>query len=91
MAINILTDKKVEKQEKVIKEHNLILFNDDVNTFEHVIELLIKVCNHDALQAEQCATLVHFSGKCAVKKGEFKELEVMSEILADAGLTVEIN
>jgi ATP-dependent Clp protease adaptor protein ClpS len=91
MTIKTVTDKKIELKEKIVEEHNLILFNDDVNTFEHVIELLIKVCNHDALQAEQCATLVHFSGKCAVKKGAYKELEIMSEILSDAGLTVEIN
>ncbi|OFY89102.1 MAG: Clp protease ClpS [Bacteroidetes bacterium RIFCSPLOWO2_12_FULL_31_6] len=86
-----ITNKKIEVKEKVVKEHNLILFNDDVNTFEHVIELLIKICDHDAIQAEQCATLVHFSGKCAVKKGEYAVLEIMSGILADNGLTVEIN
>jgi len=91
MSLKTLTSKKIKIEEKVVKEHHLILFNDDVNTFEHVIDLLIKVCGHDSIQAEQCATLVHFSGKCAVKNGTYKELEIMSFILADNGLTVEIN
>lgn len=81
----------VDLKEQVVKEHILVLFDDNVNTFDHVIDLLVKICNHDALQAEQCATLVHYTGKCAVKKGEFNELSIMSEMLADAGLTVEIN
>ena len=72
-------------------EHNIILFNDNVNTFDHVIDMLIKVCDHDALQAEQCATLVHYSGKCAVKKGEYAKMIKLSEILAESGLTVELN
>lgn len=91
MNLKTINQNKKEVKEKVVKEHNLILFNDDVNSFEHVIELLIKVCDHDAIQAEQCATLVHFSGKCAVKKGTYAMLKVMSSILADNGLTVEIN
>lgn len=76
-----------EKQEL----YQLILFNDDVNTFEHVIDMLIKYCNHDAIQAEQCATLVHFTGKCDVKKGAYKELEMISNKLSANGLSVEIN
>jgi len=76
-----------EKQEL----YQLILFNDDVNTFEHVIDMLIKYCNHDTIQAEQCATLVHFTGKCSVKKGAYKELVLTSEVLAENGLSVEIN
>ena len=62
-----------------------------MNTFDHVINLLVKVCKHETIQAEQCATLVHYKGKCAVKSGSFDELKIMSEILADNGLTVEIN
>jgi len=81
------TDSKLEKEE--VK--HVVLYNDDVNTFDHVINLLIKVCNHDSIQAEQCATLVHYKGKCSVKSGSFDELKVISEILADNGLTVEIN
>ncbi|MBL4592759.1 MAG: ATP-dependent Clp protease adaptor ClpS [Flavobacteriales bacterium] len=86
-----ITNEEIELKEEVVKEHILVLFDDNVNTFDHVIDLLVKICNHDAIQAEQCATLVHYTGKCAVKKGEFKELSIMSEILGDSGLTVEIN
>lgn len=81
------TSSTTEKQEL----HHLILFNDDVNTFEHVIEMLVEHCNHDFIQAEQCAMLVHFKGKCDVKKGAFKELEMISNKLSANGLTVEIN
>ncbi|MGB0886499.1 MAG: ATP-dependent Clp protease adaptor ClpS [Vicingaceae bacterium] len=86
-----LTEQIVELKESVVKEHVLVLFDDNVNTFDHVIELLVKVCKHDVVQAEQCATLVHYTGKCAVKKGTFKELQLMAELLGDSGLTVEVN
>ncbi len=86
---------KTLKQTNTELENNqlfqLILINDDVNTFEHVIEMLIKFCNHDSVQAEQCALLVHYKGKCAIKKGALKELNLVSEILSENGLTVEIN
>jgi ATP-dependent Clp protease adaptor protein ClpS len=91
MSTETLTQEDVLLQEQTVKEHNLVLFNDNVNTFDHVIDLLIKVCDHEAIQAEQCATLVHYAGKCAVKKGEFDYLKTLGEILADNGLTVEIN
>ena len=86
-----VTEEVVELKEQIVEEHILVLFDDNVNTFDHVIDMLVKVCDHDSIQAEQCATLVHYTGKCAVKKGEFKELSIMSEILGDSGLTVEIN
>jgi len=91
MSLEKILEEEVELKEQVTKDNILVLFDDNVNTFDHVIDLLVKVCNHDAIQAEQCATLVHHTGKCAVKKGELKELTIMGEILADSGLTVEIN
>ncbi|BCY29383.1 ATP-dependent Clp protease adaptor ClpS [Flavobacterium okayamense] len=87
----------IEKvQEEVLVEelvglnNEIILFNDDVNTFDHVIETLIRVCNHDALQAEQCALLVHYKGKCGVKTGSYDELKPQCSALLDAGLSAEI-
>ncbi|MDK2772812.1 MAG: ATP-dependent Clp protease adaptor ClpS [Flavobacterium sp.] len=87
----------IEKvQEEVLVEelvgnlNEIILFNDDVNTFDHVIETLIKVCEHDPLQAEQCAILVHYTGKCTVKTGSIKELQPKCSALLDAGLSAEI-
>ncbi|MES2566739.1 MAG: ATP-dependent Clp protease adaptor ClpS [Bacteroidota bacterium] len=78
----------------LVKEEELnaiILFNDDVNTFEWVIECLIKYCDHDSLQAEQCAHIVHFNGKCSVKTGAFEKLKPICEILLEKGLSVELN
>jgi len=86
-----LIEEVVELKERVVKENILVLFDDNVNTFDHVIDLLVKVCGHDAIQAEQCATIVHHIGKCSIKKGSFKDLQLMAEILGDSGLTVEIN
>lgn len=71
--------------------NSIILFNDDVNTFEWVIECLIKYCAHDSIQAEQCAHIVHFSGKCAVKTGAFDKLKPICETLLEKGLSVELN
>lgn len=69
---------------------HLILFNDDVNTFDHVIETLVRVCQHTYEQAEQCAIIVHFKGKCDVKSGSYQKLEPMCTALLDAGLSAEI-
>lgn len=68
----------------------IILHNDDVNTFDHVIDTLIRVCDHTSEQAEQCALLVHYTGKCTVKTGEFKKLKPQCLQLLDAGLSAEI-
>ena len=72
------------------EEHQLILFNDDVNTFDHVIESLVEICRHDPLQAEQCAHIVHYKGKCAVKNGDYSRLEPMCVALLDRGLSAVI-
>ena len=77
--------------EAVEKDSELIVFNDEVNTFDHVINTLVKVCKHDPLQAEQCALLVHFKGKCSVKSGSYSDLLPQCSALLDAGLSAEIN
>lgn len=70
--------------------YTLILYNDDFNTFEHVIECLVAICKHDILQAEQCTYLVHYSGKCEVKKGRLEKLNAMKSALQLQNLTAEI-
>ncbi|MCH4830487.1 Clp protease ClpS [Flavobacterium covae] len=90
MSIIEKTQENVAILEKVSINHEIILYNDDVNTFDHVIETLIRVCNHEELQAEQCAILVHYTGKCAVKTGSFDELQPLCLALLDAGLSAEI-
>jgi len=86
VEVDVLHDLKEQLQ----APHNLVLFNDEVNTFDFVIEALVKVCSHEPLQAEQCTYLVHFNGKCAVKKGDLKKLKPMCVALLDRGLTAEI-
>lgn len=70
--------------------NDLIVYNDDVNTFEHVIKCLIDICGHDAEQAEQCTLIIHYKGKCGVKRGEYEELRPMCEGLLDKGLSAVI-
>jgi ATP-dependent Clp protease adaptor protein ClpS len=88
------TKEKVQEdvlvEEAVGINNEIVLHNDDVNTFDHVIETLIRVCKHDALQAEQCALLVHYKGKCTVKTGTIEELKPQCSALLDAGLSAEI-
>ena len=76
---------------KNVEKHQIILYNDDVNTFQHVIETLVKVCKHTYQQAEQCAYIVHFSGKCVVKTGSLEELVPICTSLLEAGLSAEIS
>lgn len=71
-------------------ENQLVLFNDDVNTFQNVISWLVEICGHNPLQAEQCALIVHYKGKCTVKNGSYEELLPQASALLDRGLTVEI-
>jgi len=77
-------------EESVGFNNEIVLFNDDVNTFDHVIETLIRVCHHTAEQAEQCAILVHYKGKCTVKTGTLDELKPQCTQLLEAGLSAEI-
>lgn len=81
---------ELEVLEQLGEQFELILFNDDVNTFDHVIEVLIQVCEHTSEQAEQCAILVHYTGKCTVKTGRYEKLEPMCSQLLERGLSAEI-
>ena len=73
------------------KENVIVLFNDDVNTFDDVIDALVYACDHTPIQAEQCATLVHYKGKCTVKSGSYEDLEPRCSMLLEAGLSAEIS
>lgn len=77
----------------VIEEalHNLIVWNDDVNTFDWVIESLVDICGHETIQAEQCALIIHHKGKCGVKKGSFDDLRPQAEALIDRGIQATID
>ena len=84
------TEVLLELEEQIVADKQIILYNDDFNTFDHVIEALINVCKHDPIQAEQCTFLVHYKGKCSVKKGSYEELEPMCTALLERNLTAEI-
>ena len=68
------------------KERDLIVYNDDYNTFDHVTSTLIKVCKHRPIQAEQCTYIIHYKGKCLVKKGSYEILKPMREAISEAGI-----
>ena len=76
--------------EQEVFQHEIVLHNDDVNTFDHVIDSLVAVCDHSFEQAEQCATLVHYKGKCTVMSGELKKLEPRCSKLLQLGLSAEL-
>ncbi|GHA27678.1 ATP-dependent Clp protease adaptor protein ClpS [Salinimicrobium marinum] len=84
----VLEEVQVETKESNL--HEIILYNDDYNTFDHVINTLIAVCEHTPEQAEQCSLLVHYKGKCAVKTGTYKDLEPRCSKLLSADLSAEI-
>ncbi|MES2731884.1 MAG: ATP-dependent Clp protease adaptor ClpS [Bacteroidota bacterium] len=69
---------------------DLMVFNDEVNTFDHVINTLIKICKHTPEQAEQCTLLIHYKGKCAVKQGTFEELAPMRNAICNRGISAEV-
>jgi len=81
---------KVDVKTKEKKENEIVLYNDDHNTFDYVIETLIYACDHTPEQAEQCSILVHYKGKCTVKTGIYEELKPRCSKLLDAGLSAEI-
>jgi ATP-dependent Clp protease adaptor protein ClpS len=71
-------------------ECELVVFNDDINTFDHVIKILIKVCQHTPEQAEQCTLIIHYKGKCTVKKGSREKLKPMCQAILDAGIQAAV-
>ena len=79
-------DKLKSKGEK----NTLILFNDEINTFDHVIKSLVEVCGHDPVQAEQCALIVHLKGSCEIKTGTREILQMMSRSLNAKGLNSKV-
>lgn len=87
--------KIIEDQETLLLDEetslwHLIVWNDEVNTFDWVIESLIEICHHTPEQAEQCALLIHFKGKYSVYHGEYKKLRPMCDALLDRGITATV-
>lgn len=89
MKTELLDDPRVLAIAEDLRD--LILHNDDVNTFDFVIQTLVEICGHNPLQAEQCAFIVHYKGKCAVKKGSYDDLKPMCLELLRRGLSATID
>ena len=89
---------KTKEQEQAQREvavessrlHEIILYNDDVNTFDHVIRCLVRICDQTPEQAEQCAYIVHYHGKCVVKTGTYEDLKPRCLLLLEEGLSAEL-
>ncbi|WP_026473429.1 ATP-dependent Clp protease adaptor ClpS [Alkaliflexus imshenetskii] len=87
-------DKKSEKENasnRDLEERALILHNDEINTFDHVIDTLQDVCRHDKVQAEQCAIITHMKGYCEIKRGTRNELEQYQQALIEKSLSATID
>ncbi len=93
--MDILTHSQQETttllEEIAVGTHKLVVHNDEVNTFEWVIETLIDVCKHDVEQAEQCSLLIHYKGKYAVKTGAFDTLKPMKDAIIERGIQATID
>lgn len=82
-----------EESDVLVADRNgqsLILYNDDYNTFEWVIDSLVEICSHNSVQAEQCAYIVHYKGKCAVRQGPENVIRPMRNALVDRGLNATL-
>ena len=90
MQISENTDTEVLEEAVDTEVRSLVVFNDDVNTFDWVIETLIDVCGHTPQQAEQCTIIIHFKGKCSVKDGAYEELVEMRNDICRRGISAEV-
>ena len=92
--INIFAQEKPEEEVledvETLEDKDLVVLNDDYNTFDHVINTLIKVCDHSPEQAEQCTWIIHYKGKCTVKKGSYEELKPKRDAIREAGIGAKI-
>ena len=82
---------QIEDLDNIVNDnHSIVVYNDDINTFQHVIQSLCEICKHTPEQAEQCALIIHTRGKCEVKSGGFDTLRPMAEALIDRGINATI-
>ncbi|MBS1488064.1 MAG: ATP-dependent Clp protease adaptor ClpS [Bacteroidetes bacterium] len=89
-SVEILEEVDLLESIEITDVKDLVVFNDDFNTFQHVIETLVRVCKHTLEQAEQCTWLIHFKGKCAVRSGSYEELNPLREAICEAGIDAKI-
>lgn len=85
------TDVEVDVLMEEAPGKQLVIYNDEVNTFDHVINSLVKVCKHETVQAEQCTWIIHYNGKCSVKEGGYDDLKMQRDALTERGLDAKIH
>ena len=90
MAVKEKIQEQTLTEEAISLNNEIVIYNDDINTFDHVIETLMRVCQHTSEQAEQCSLIIHYNGKCTVKTGPMKDLVPQCTQLLEAGLSAEI-
>lgn len=90
LAPEVSVDIEEEVVIEDVKLYSIVVYNDEVNTFDYVIDTLMEYCEHTFEQAEQCTLLIHFKGKCSVKNGDFEELEPVRTAITDRGISAEI-
>lgn len=92
MTADKVKDKQQGNEETMnVDSRFLILHNDDVHTFDYVIDSLMDICAHDFEQASQCAIITHYKGLCDIKRGSFESLKAMKDALIIKKLTVTID
>ena len=84
------TQEQVDVLEELVSEYNIVLYNDEVNTFDHVINCLVRICDHEPLQAEQCAQLIHLKGKYNIINGHYDELRSIQAMMNESNIQSEI-
>ena len=91
MSFDIEFNPVEEREVQTVKNSkSLVVYNDDFNTFSYVITCFILYCDHTAVQAEQCANIIHTTGKCSVKNGTMESLKAIREVLQEKGLIAKI-
>lgn len=89
-SINPEAEEVIIEEVKEARVRDLVIYNDDENTFDYVIECLVEICKHDVIQAEQCTYIIHYNGQCTVKSDSFAKLKPMKDALIDRGLSAVI-
>lgn len=88
--VDVLEEEEIDAEELLSLENHIVIWNDDVNTFDWVISTLIDVCDHQLEQAQQCANIIHNNGKCSVKRGSFKKLKPLLEAILERKISATI-
>ena len=89
-AVNPFEQAETDILTDVENTYQIIVWNDEVNTFEWVIETLMEVCGHSEEQAEQCALFIHTKGRYAVKQGSYDDLKPKADAITDRGISATI-